>query len=91
MRTLEELNGNYKRLFDAKDSESGGDTKSNKRGFAEVYGWLITLDNISNNDRTKWDYFQQMNAVEFLNYLAYVKSKAKEQERQQRLQNMMRR
>jgi hypothetical protein len=36
---------------------------------------VYTIDNLANNDRTKWDYFLEMNLIEFLNTLAYNKDK----------------
>ena len=33
------------------------------------------LDNLSNHDRTKWDFFFEMGAVELLNTIAFYKDK----------------
>jgi hypothetical protein len=30
---------------------------------------------MSNGDRTKWDYYTEMNVVAFLNYLSYISDK----------------
>ena len=44
---------------------------------------------MSNNDRTKWDYFFSMNVIEFLNTVAFYKDKAEEDKREyeERLRN----
>lgn len=44
------------------------------------------LDNLSNNDRTKWDFFLGMYLPEFLNTLAFYKAK-QEREKQIYLKN----
>jgi hypothetical protein len=35
----------------------------------------LVLDNLANNDRTKWDFFIKMNVVEFLNAISFYKDK----------------
>jgi len=44
---------------------------------------------MSNNDRTKWDYYFEMNVIEFLNTVAFFKDKNEEDKRQEdeRLRN----
>ena len=79
---LGQLTSNYSNLFERTiktgEQESGELIKRN--GFSEHWGWFITLDNLSNGDRSKWEYFLSMNVIEFLNYLAFVKDKQKHQE-----------
>lgn len=73
---LSEIITKYKRLFGQGDGEGEEDvTERAKPTFVEYWGWYYTLDNISNNDRTKWEYFLNMNVIEFLNTLAYYKDK----------------
>ena len=43
--------------------------------FNKQWGWYNVLDNLSNNDRTKWDFFLDMPIREFLNTLMYYKDK----------------
>jgi len=46
-------------------------------GFIERWGWFHVLDEMSNNNRDKWDYFLNMNVIEFLNHMAYLKDRNK--------------
>jgi len=45
--------------------------------------WFFVLDNLSNSDRTKWDYFLEMNVIAFLNTLSFYRHKEKQLERKQ--------
>ena len=61
---------------DEEDEEADEENEgSNRPGFVKHWGWYYTLDNLSNNDRTKWEYFLEMNVIEFLNSLSYFKDK----------------
>jgi hypothetical protein len=51
----------------------GADGDTPKDGFASRYGWLQAVNNLSNNQRDKWEYYFQMSVVEFLNTLAFFK------------------
>lgn len=82
MQLHESLIKRYRKLFELGEGEPGypleeGEVRNEKQAesFRSRWGWFITLDNISNNDRTKWDYFLEMNVIEFLNTLAYYKEK----------------
>lgn len=44
-------------------------------GFIEYWGWFVTLDNLTNNRRELWDYFLDMNIIEFLNTISFYKDK----------------
>lgn len=46
-------------------------------GFSEYWGWYGTLDSLSNNDVTKWEYISKMDLISFLNIIAYYKDKHK--------------
>jgi hypothetical protein len=91
-KQLSEIIERYKRLFGQGDNETEQEsTKGTKPTFVEYWGWYYTLDNISGNDRTKWEYFLNMNVIEFLNTLAYYKDKQgyiEEQLEQQRRGSM---
>lgn len=65
------LLGRYPRLFGGDSEAVAGET------FESRWGWHITLDNLSNNDRTKWAFFTDMEVIEFLNELSYRKDKGK--------------
>lgn len=82
------LINSYPRLFKQEQQEDDeGDGEEVRAGFVTHWGWYYTLDNLSNNDRTKWDYFLDMNVIAFLNYIAYEKDKQAHIEEQQRLIN----
>lgn len=37
----------------------------------------MTVNELANNDRTKWDYFFNMDVIEFLNSVAFLKDRNK--------------
>jgi len=43
--------------------------------FESKYGWLDTVNNLSNNDATKWSYFFNLQLKEFLNLISFQKAK----------------
>jgi tRNA(Ser,Leu) C12 N-acetylase TAN1 len=71
----------YRGLFGKTDEHSevevGERVKTEQERHYEYWGWYVTLDSVSNKDRTKWDYYLNMNVVAFLNYLSYVKDRNK--------------
>ena len=71
------FNKGYAGLFGERTGEDDGDDKQRGggNGFAEVYGWHFTLDNLSNCQPEKWDYFLNLPVIEFLNLVSYYKSK----------------
>ena len=72
---MESLIKGYAILFGLTDEESHEDNSEGSPEFVKHWGWYYTLDSLSNNDRTKWDFFLDMNVVAFLNTLAYFKDK----------------
>jgi len=72
---LESLIKGYAILFGLKDETSNEDSGEGSPEFVRHWGWYYTLDSLSNNDRSKWDYYLDMNVVAFLNTLAYFKDK----------------
>ena len=72
---MERLIKSYAVLFGIEEKESDEDTSEGSPEFVRYWGWYYTLDNLSNNDRTKWDYFLDMNVIAFLNALSYYKDK----------------
>ena len=86
---LAELIKSYRGLFETGDGENGEEgSKPSRASFVEHWGWYYTLDSLSNNDRTKWEYFLNMKVIAFLNTLAYYKDKQdhiiEEQQKQMR-------
>jgi hypothetical protein len=79
--SLEKLNTDYKKLFEYR----GGNETS--KSFSK-WGWIITLDNLSNSDASKWNYYKNLNVIEGLNICMYYKSKSDEMERIDRLEKL---
>jgi hypothetical protein len=79
---LEALNKEYSKLFEVK-----GATGNASKSFTS-WGWIITLDNLSNSDPTKWNYYKELNVIEALNICMFYKAKNDEQERELRLQKL---
>lgn len=44
--------------------------------YEKKYGWLATINSIT-KDRKDWDYYIEMPAISFLNYLSQLKDEAK--------------
>jgi hypothetical protein len=82
LKSLEKLNASYKKLFDYR----GGENTPSKT-FSK-WGWIITLDNLSNSDASKWNYYKALSVIEALNICSYYKAKADETERVMRLEKM---
>jgi hypothetical protein len=73
LQLLKGISGQYAGLFNSGIGESeadGGET------FSQRWGWIVTLNNLSNNDRSKWDYYGEMNVIEFLNTVVFYKEKS---------------
>jgi hypothetical protein len=43
--------------------------------YKEKWGWIIIINDLSNDKRWKWDYFFNMDLVEFLNTVSFFKDK----------------
>ena len=75
----------FRNLFTERGEESegeGGDgviedeaTTVEETTFAEHWGWIATVDELASGDRTKWEYYLNMNIVEFFNEMAYRKDR----------------
>ena len=57
----------------------------------ERYGWIVTLDSLSDGRPERWDFFLRMNVIEFLNVLTYYCDKREEEQRIMKLESMKRR
>lgn len=77
MQVLRGIGKQYPNLFE-RGSEGG--TGESGGGFWEKYGIIAIINQMANNDRSKWDYYFDMNVIEFLNTIAFHKDRA-EQER----------
>lgn len=67
MSGLEQLIAGYPKLF-PRDS---GTTGVEPDPFIIKWGWIYTVDNMANHDKTKWDYFMDMPIIQFLNLISY--------------------
>ena len=54
------------------------------RRFETKYGWLNVVNNLSNNDATKWGYFFALPLREFLNLISFQKAKQSHEYHQQK-------
>lgn len=70
---------NYGRLFGKSNEVNEGEDRerTEQQKHLDYWSWYVTLDNMSGKDRTKWDYYLNMNVVAFLNYLSYIKDRNK--------------
>lgn len=69
--------GLFKKPRNENTEENTERDKSEYDKHIEHWGWVVTLDIMSGGDRTKWDYFLNMNVKAMLNYIAYLKDKKK--------------
>lgn len=77
LQSLGEFDEAYKNLFGQQDSGEFEDSEGYSEGYSEHWGWIITLDSVSNGRREMWDYWTEMGIVQFLNYLSFIKDKNK--------------
>jgi len=49
---------------------------------------MITLDNLSQSDPTKYPYYYALNVIEFLTILSYYNDKRKEEERRREVDRL---
>lgn len=90
MQSLSSLNKRFGVLFTEKDGDNDEGDERTISGFSR-WGWMITLDNLSEGDPTKYPYFYELNVIEFLTVISYKKAKNEEEKRLieiQRLKNL---
>lgn len=80
MQSYSQFTARYKNLFGKGKRKSDGDSdgddeRTDEEKHLEYWGWYVTIDKLSKGDRTKWDFYLNMNVVAFLNYLSFVKDK----------------
>ena len=84
MSALRELNQRYRGLFHTTisegDAESEVDTderveETEEESYFEKWGWVVTLDALSQGDHSKWEYYTNLNVIEFLNIVSFQKDK----------------
>ncbi len=79
MQVLQGISRQYPNLFGIGSGESGGESPTNSgQTFETKWGWIVAINNLSNNDRSKWSYYEDMNIIEFLNTLVFYKDKSED-------------
>lgn len=89
MQSLKGLNERFGGLFAKPDEEDDGADGQPSIGFKR-WGWMITLDNLSQSDPTKYPYYYALNVIEFLTILSYYNDKRKEEERRNEIERLKR-
>lgn len=69
--------GLYDKKFDDEENEKPNGLADKEDSFNERWGWIVTLDMLSNNNPTKWDEITDWNVIKFLNTVSYYHEKAK--------------
>jgi hypothetical protein len=72
LRVLQDINRQYSNLF---DSGGGEGSEGSGGSFRDKWGWIATINDMSNNDRQKWDYYFNLNVIELLNTVSFMKDK----------------
>jgi hypothetical protein len=70
----------YPNLFG--EGSSGGEGVSGET-FESRWGWIAVINNLSNNDRSRWAYYEDMNVTEFLNTVVFYKEKSEAEQKWQ--------
>ena len=79
MQVLQGIGRQYPNLFGAGGEQSNGESKANSgQSFETKWGWIVAINNLANNDRSKWSYYEDMNIIEFLNTLVFYKDKSED-------------
>lgn len=64
----------YSSFFEQADEEEHNEKPIVKASEGDT--WLMWIDKLSNGNGRDWNYFLEMNAIEFLNRLSFLKRKA---------------
>jgi hypothetical protein len=75
LQVLSGINRSYPVLFGIRIDESSEDGSGEVSDFYSKWGWVAIINDMSNNDATKWNYFFKMNVTEFLNTVVFYKDK----------------
>jgi len=70
--TLNELE---ERANDEQQPDGDGDDREQPEsvgGFTKHWGWIAVTNELANNDMTKWDYFDELPVIEFLNLTCFL-------------------
>jgi hypothetical protein len=67
LQSIKQVVGKYPNLF-PKQERGDGEQAQN---FYSKWGWIATIDNLANHDKTKWDYFLDLSMTELFNVVSY--------------------
>jgi hypothetical protein len=85
LQILQGINQKYSILFGGTSGGVGGQVTYS---FREKWGWIANINDMCNNDRTKWDYFFNMNVIEFLNTVSFYIDKSESDREIERARNV---
>lgn len=61
------------------EGEPGNEDNSEEpepvNGFRETWGWIAITNELANGDLTKWNYFDDIPVIEFLNLVCFLRDK----------------
>jgi uncharacterized protein YfaT (DUF1175 family) len=82
LSALRELNGRYSGLFSKESGQGNGESEEDieevnqeEESYFQKWGWIITLDSLSQGDHSKWEYYTNLGVIEFLNVVSFQKDK----------------
>ena len=74
-KQLSAVRQTYTGIFGQEGGEDKETSGKKVETFESKYGWLNVVNNLSNNDATKWGYFFALPLREFLNLISFQKAK----------------
>jgi hypothetical protein len=79
LQVLQGISRQYPNLFGIGSNEPIEENSTNSgQTFESKWGWIVAINNLANNDRSKWSYYEDMNIIEFLNTLVFYKDKSED-------------
>jgi hypothetical protein len=81
---LSQVRKTYTGIFGTQSGEGEATSGEKVETFETKYGWLNVVNNLSNNDATKWGYFFALPLREFLNLISFQKAKQSHEYHQQK-------
>jgi len=81
---LSQVRKTYTGIFGQESGEDKETSGEKVETFETKYGWLNVVNNLSNNDATKWGYFFALPLREFLNLISFQKAKQSHEYHQQK-------
>jgi len=88
LQSLRNLNSRYPYVFNKPDEDSDTESTGGNRLFERI-GWLSTLDQMAEGDKTKYPYFQKLSVTYALNLLTFMIIKKEEQDRIDEIQKAL--